>query len=115
MSWHTALAWALTGQRFDLESQDPDVGVLLDQLGELGWPVERIRLHAREVSAGGDVWPHPIPTDIRVGLGAAQLAANILLARRECDLEALEVLPPSTRTDLDADERRLMAEVPPHY
>ncbi len=115
MSWHEALAWALTGQRFDLKADAPDTVELLAQLAGLGWPTERIRRHAGEIIENGGHWPHPIPAELRQGLGAAQLAANIALARKECQLEALVMLPPSPRTELDADERRLMAEVPPHY
>lgn len=115
MSWHEALAWALTGQHFDLKADAPDPVELLAQLAELGWPSERIRRHAGEVIEKGGHWPHPIPGELRQGLGAAQLAANIALARKECQLEVRETRPPSPRTELNADERRLMSEVPPHY
>jgi hypothetical protein len=36
-------------------------------------------------------------------------------ARDRFGLTVLTVLPPSRRTRLDADERRLLAEVPPHF
>ena len=57
----------------------------------------------------------PVPDALRAGLGAAQLYAAIGGARERYGLEALTVLPPSRRTRLDADERRLLADVPPHF
>ncbi len=115
MNWHRALAWALTGEMLALPAESPDVPRLLAELAAAGWPQNRIVEHANEVASSGGVWPHPIPQGLRAGLGAAQLAANLLVARQACNLLVLEVRPPSRRATLDADERRLMDEVPPHY
>lgn len=115
MSWHSALAWALTGESLELPAPVPDVPLLLAQLADVGWASERIAEHASAVLGGGGVWPHPIPEQLRDGLGAAQLAANLTAARQACGLLVLDVRPPSRRTTLDADERRLLGEVPPHY
>lgn len=110
--WHRAIAFALTGEEIDLApGSAPDTGALLAHLGQLGWPAERIRAHAAEAT----VWPHPVPDAVRAGLGVAQLHAAIGAARHRLGLDALTVLPPSRRTRLNADERRLQADVPPHY
>ena len=114
-AWHAALAWALTGEPMDLGVQDaPDVDELAGRLAARGWGAERVAAHAREASVA-DAWPHPIPDALRSGLGAAQLHAAIGRAREHYGLTVLTVLPPSRRTSLDADERRLLADRPPHY
>ncbi|MFT3876899.1 MAG: hypothetical protein QM708_10835 [Propioniciclava sp.] len=113
--WHAAIAWALTGESMDLGDQDaPDPEALAAGLADHGWDEARLAEHAREASASG-VWPHPIPDAVRAGLGAAQLHAAIRSAREHLGLAVLSVRAPSRRTSLNADERRLLADVPPHY
>lgn len=110
-----AIAWALTGESMDLGVQEaPDADALAAELSALGWDAERLAAHARQASAEG-VWPHPVPDALRAGLGAAQLHAAIGCARERCGLATLSVRSPSRRTRLTADERRLLADVPPHY
>lgn len=114
-AWHAAIAWALTGEPIDLGVQEaPDVDELVTQLAARGWDAGRVSAHAHEASAAG-AWPHPIPDAVRSGLGAAQLSAALGRARDRYGLTVLTVLPPSRRTSLDADERRLLADRPPHY
>lgn len=113
--WHRAIAWALTGQELDLGVQPaPELNALVDQLDDHGWDADRIADHAR-ATVGRLPWPHPVPDALRYGLGAAQLHAAIGRARARYGLEVLDVLPPSQRTRLDADERRLLGDVPPHF
>ena len=114
-AWHAAIAFALTGERLDLGAQAvPDPDALARELEEAGWPAERVTAHAQH-AAGVQPWPHPVPDDLRAGLGAAQLHAAVARARDRLGLTVLTVLPPSRRTRLDADERRLLVEVPPHF
>lgn len=114
--WHAALAWALVGEEVSLGSQPvPDVAGLLRDLDAAGWPRERIADHARTALVRGGPWPHTIPAPMRAGLGPAQLFAALGGVRRSLGLEVLETRPPSSRTRLDADERRLQADVPPHH
>jgi hypothetical protein len=84
-------------------------------LSALGWTPERIGAHARQVAAAERAWPHAVPDDLRQGCGPAQLQATVARARELLGLATLEVLPPSRRRRLTADERRLLAEVPPHH
>ncbi len=115
VAWHAAIAWALTGEPMDLGVQEaPDVDALVAQLVVRGWDAERMSAHARETSAAGN-WPHPVPDAVRSGLGAAQLYAAVGSARERYGLTVLTLLPPSRRTSLDVDERRLLADRPPHY
>lgn len=113
--WHAAIAFALTGEALALGVQPaPDMAALVAQLDAAGWTTERIGAHAHG-TLGHEAWPHPVPDALRAGLGAAQLHAAIGRARAHYGLEVLVVLSPSRRTQLDAHERRLLADVPPHF
>lgn len=93
----------------------PDAARLAADLVSAGWPPERVAAHARATLASGEAWPHPIPDALRAGLGAAQLLAALRRVRAELGLAALESRAPSRRSALDADERRLIADAPPHH
>jgi len=114
--WHRALAFALTGVELPLGVQDrPDAPQLARDLAAAGWPPPSIAEHARARLAAGEPWPHPIPDALRAGLGAAQLQAALGRVRDDLGLAALEHRRPSRRSVLTADERRLLADVPPHH
>lgn len=114
--WHAALGYALIGCELDLEERGrPDPESLVGALAEAGWPVGRIEEHARGLVAAEVSWPHQVPVSLRAGCGAAQMAASLRLARSLLGLANLEVRPPSGRRKLNADELRLMQEVPPHH
>ena len=114
--WHAALAAALVGEELSLpEPGRPDVGVLLAGLAAVGWTAERVGAHARARVAAEQAWPHAVPPGLRAGCGAAQLHAALGSARTALGLAALETRDPSRRTRLDADEQRLMRDVPPHH
>jgi hypothetical protein len=104
--WHQALAWAVTGVRFDDLGRQarPDLEALVEFL--------RSRLGA-DVDPAELTRPHPLPVDLAEGLGAAQLAAAAAELRRR-----LSGPPPAVVADsraLTADERRLLQDVPPHH
>ncbi len=115
-AWHAALGFALTGEERDLPSSElPDVDVLLAALAAQGWTAERLASHARETVAAERPWPHAVPPELRAGCGPAQFHAALNRARAALDLVVLETRAPSTRQRLNADEQRLMREVPPHH
>lgn len=106
--WAVALGYALTGRELPLAAPAGDVHALLAELAAAGWDEARLR-ELRASSAG---WPFPVPSSVRGSLGAAQLHA--------CVRGVVDVLVPAAANvadarPLDADERRLLAEVPPHH
>lgn len=115
-AWHGALFWALTGTNADLGEQgSPDLAEVGAALAASGWSDERLHRHALDAVAAGEPWPHPVPDALRAGLGAAQFHAALGRLRAQHGLDVLVVLPPSQRTRLNPEERRLMVDVPPHY
>ncbi|HAM44735.1 MAG TPA: hypothetical protein DCM67_06950 [Propionibacteriaceae bacterium] len=114
--WQTALGFALTQLELPLPpSEAPDPAGLVEALAQAGWSAERIAEHAREVLAAEQPWPHPIPAAMREGCGPAQLHAAVGRVRSLLDLGTVEKRPPSAPRPLNADERRLVADVPPHW
>ncbi len=114
--WHTALAYALTGEQLDLpEAEHPDASAVVAELSARGWDAARIGAHARALAEAGTGWPHPVPAALRQGCGAAQLAAALGAARQLLGLSTLETRPPSGRRRLNPDEERLLRDKPPHH
>lgn len=127
--WHRALAYAITGTRLD----DPEVGDLdhsADGAGDRSRPdlpalaaliteraggPDRLReqIDARRLSGGP--WPYPLPDDLRQGLGAAQLLAALTELRGILGVDRLASRPVIADRALNADERRLLGDVPPHH
>jgi hypothetical protein len=96
-TWHQALVFALTGERRpELGRQDePDLGRVIDAVGD------------RPPGA------HVVPADLTQGIGAAQLAA--VLTELRVRLTASGARRVLAERRLDPDERRLLADVPPHH
>jgi hypothetical protein len=114
--WQAALAYALVGAEFALpETSGPDTEALLAELKKVEWTSERIAAHAREAAAAEQPWPHSVPPELRHGCGPAQFHAALASARALLDLQTMERRAPSGRLRLNADEERLMREVPPHH
>ena len=95
-TWHQALAYALTGERrAELgEQEEPDLEVVVAAL------------------AGRPLGAYAVPADLRAGIGAAQLAALVTQLRTRLAPRPRPVLADRAP---DADERRLLADVPPHH
>ncbi|GAB3622942.1 hypothetical protein GCM10027418_10240 [Mariniluteicoccus endophyticus] len=101
-AWHSALAYAVTGKRIDLGDQErPDLDVLVAALAERGLAADGLR--------------RAVPADLMQGLSYAQLAAAERALRERLGATGVHAVRPSGRTRLDADERRLMADRPPHW
>lgn len=114
--WQAAVAWALVGEQLVLpEPGGPDPDALVAELAARGWTAAAIRQHAAGVLGAERPWPHQIPDGLRSGCGAAQLYAALGQTRALLGLNSLETRGPTVRTRLDADELRLLRDVPPHY
>lgn len=114
--WHAAIGYALVGEELPLpEPAQPDPAGLVADLAAAGWDAGRIHAHATAAIEAKQPWPHPIPVGLRQGCGAAQLYAALGRTRALLDVVTLETRGPSRRTALNADEQRLLQDVPPHY
>ena len=111
--WATELASCMVGERVELPDVAPEAHAVLDALEGAGWGAEAIRTIAYDRSTAEEPWPFPVGRDV-VAAGPAQWYALLREARMLLGLDG-EVRPPSTRTALSADERRLLADVPPHW
>lgn len=114
--WHAAIGYALVGEELALDEPGaPDAALLVSQLAAAGWDAGRIAAHARATVEAEQPWPHRILFALRAGCGAAQLHAALGRTRALLDVVTLETRGPSGRTALNADEQRLLRDVPPHY
>jgi len=105
-----AVGYALTGIVPTADGPEPfDPAELVELLGG----ATRLRAHAAETRAAGRPWPHPVPAELRDGLGAAQLYAAVEQARNLVDAPATKVRGPAAAPG--ADDLRLLREVPPHH
>jgi len=104
-----AVFWALTGERTDAAGGDVHAA-LMDQ----GWDSVAVQSHARAVIAAGGVWPHQVPDGLRLQLGSARLFAAVQRAQTDLGLFGQPAEPAAARP-LNADERRLLQDVPPHH
>jgi hypothetical protein len=110
-SWHQALAYAILGRRLpELSHQgQPDVAALADELSA----VDRLDASVNALRAQG-IWPLPVPSDLMVGLGRAQFMAALAELVQKLGFDAYRTHPAVDRPP-NADERRLLDEVPPHH
>jgi hypothetical protein len=107
-----ALWVALTGAEPDGELPAGTGALVI--LAERGWDPAAILGHAVAVVAAGGVWPHPVPPDLRAAVGAARLRAVLAQVVGELGVGNGPVVARGARP-LNADERRLMADRPPHH
>lgn len=106
-----AVGFALTGQADVIDRVTPGVR---EALADAGWSYDRVRAHAEAVLAAGEVWPHPVPEDLRAPVGAARLLAVLQQVQGDLGLFG-RAAAPAPRRPLTADERRLLNDVPPHH
>jgi len=111
--WATELASCLVGESVELPDTAPSAQAVLDALERAGWPAPRIEAIAQARFEAEQAWPFPVSREV-VAAGPAQLYALVGEARTLLGLDG-DVQPPPTRTALNADERRLLTDVPPHW
>ena len=107
------LARALTGERLPVVNADP-VG-LLAELAELGWDRARLLELRASRRRARQPWPFPVDQQAVRDIGFARFDARLAELREGLAMDA-EVRPAHLNDrPLDADERRLVAERPPHW
>ncbi|WP_432558520.1 hypothetical protein [Granulicoccus sp. GXG6511] len=111
VDWHAVLAFALTGEWLRLPSDDgggpaPDPDRLLADLAAVGWSGPRL--------AAAATARRTVPVEQVRALGAARFAAVVADLRARVLAGSAEVRSVSGRS-LNIDERRLVAERPPHW
>jgi hypothetical protein len=111
--WASELAASLVGEPVDLSDTLPDARLVLAALEQRSWPASRIEAVARRRFDAEEAWPFPVARQV-VAAGPAQWYALVGEARTLLGLDG-DVQPPTTRTALTADERRLLNDVPPHW
>jgi hypothetical protein len=111
--WASELATCLVGERLELPDSLPDARGVLEALAERGWPSERIVAVAHGRWDREEEWPFPASRDV-LAAGPAQWYALLGHARSLLGLDGVSQ-PPTTRTALNADERRLLSDAPPHW
>jgi len=91
-----------------------DVARLVEWLAANGWDADHLMRHRDETQGAGRRWPHPVPASARGGLGAAQATTLVreVIARLGLDHGVVKVRRQVPAGD---DDRRLMAELPPHH
>jgi hypothetical protein len=111
-AWHQALAYAICGQRLrELGRQDePDLADLVRVLSK-GADLASLVQEQRRSGA----WPHPVPNELLAGLGWAQFSAALTVLITRLDLGPGHAKWTLSNRPPDADERRLLHDVPPHH
>lgn len=102
------LAFALTGEDLALDGDLPAA------LATAGWDAPRLQELRRRRQSAGQPWPFPVATESIREVGFARFDARLASLRRELGLDGLVPAAPTQRP-LDADERRLSADRPPHW
>lgn len=113
--WTSRLVFTMTGQSVPSPATAaPDLDEVLAWLTANGWDHDSLHAHATDLKARDLPWPHPVPREWLHDLGPARWLATLTALRQRLGLDS-ETLPPSHRTRLNADERRLLIELPPHH
>lgn len=106
------LGRALTGRHLSLTSAAPDD--LPDALAGLGFDACALQRLRQDRQVAGEPWPFPTQPEVVQEVGFAVFHARLQLLRARLGLTGLVPRHRAERP-LDADERRLAAERPPHW
>lgn len=116
--WNAALAYAISGRRWDdlAEAGTPDLALVADRIRQR-FPGGPSALQAEITSRrqAGEPWPYDLPADLRAGLGAAQWLAAVAELRQRLAVGPQPDRPVLSNRRPDADEQRLLRDVPPHH
>ncbi len=113
--WARQLSCTLVGREVPLALTAPEVPQALDRLADAGFDASAVSAHAGAVRAEGGVWPHPVPVTWLRRVGAARWSAAVADAVHRLGLDADRAVRSAAPRPLDPDERRLLADKPPHH
>lgn len=109
------VAWCLTGQSDLLHAdQQTEPAKIAKALEVAGWSSARIQTIRDAAIGAGDSWPFVVPSAARGRLGAAQLLAASKVVAAELGISP-EVRLRDRGMALDARDRALLADRPPHH
>lgn len=115
LAW-LAIGHALTGQHLDPpEAASWQAAEVLAWLAGQGWGDSALVAHREQVRDSHAQWPHRLPSDVLDGLAHAQYTALLAQVRRLAGLDGLHPTVHSGPRVIGPQERRLLAEVPPHH
>ncbi|PID98483.1 MAG: hypothetical protein CSA83_00995 [Actinomycetales bacterium] len=101
------LVYALTGEQIPASNT-----TIQTRLAQIGWNSADIAKFRDDRLAAGLSWPLAVEPEMVVSMAA--FAAELMAARSQLGLVG-PVSPPSRRRALNADEKRLIADRPPHW
>lgn len=93
----------------------PTAADLVAALSAAGVDRAQLETHKAERQAAGLPWPHPVPAELRPDIGAAQFFSALRQVTDDLEVHSWQVSGPAPTRPLTADERRLLADVPPHW
>lgn len=88
---------------------------LITRLDEQGWGATQISHLRTQRLAAGECWPLESPTQGQRTVGFAQLHAWVWQCVDLLGLDAVDAGVRDARSPLDAEDRRLLGERPPHH
>jgi hypothetical protein len=106
------LARALTGRTLPVSG---DAAGLPAELARLGWGAERLAALRQEQMNKRLPWPFPVDLEARRELGFARFDALLAEVRKQMGLAGTSSRGQALVRPLNADERRLLADRPPHW
>ncbi len=92
-----------------------DVPSLVAELSALGWGTERIQQLRGERMEQRLPWPFPVAPELMAGVGFARFAALLADLREALGISGRLAASPAPERALNPDERRLVADRPPHW
>lgn len=106
------LGRALTGETLPLTS--PLTDDIVSELANLGWLADDLAELRHQRQESGEPWPFPVRRDVVAEVGFAVFHARLTALKERLGLTGLHPTTPAVRA-LNADERRLQADRPPHW
>lgn len=115
LAW-LAIGLALTGQRLDPpEAASWQAEEVVAWLAGQGWDAAALAAHREQVRDFHGQWPHRLPDDLLEGLAHAQYTALVAQVRSLAGIDGLHTTVHTGPRVIGPQERRLLAEVPPHH